>query len=434
MSQSTKIPHNKDAEDAVLGSLLIDGDYIHQLTLLPEDFFLDINQFIYSACIELKERSVGINQITVAHELNQKEKLGITGGAAYLSQLTANCTSPLDCLYYADIVNKLSIYRRMIQVGENIQKIAMSQPADVMDSVNKADDLLLTLRKNGVSSAVVSPEERASLMTERYERLLQLDEVSISTGLKDLDDILGGGMFRGEMVIVGARPGMGKTSFLMNVANRVSENHNVLVCSAEMPVEAITDRDIAGSLGVPTGLIRNGNYQDDLYSRIIGEGMDCVKNRHVYFYHDAPLTTSKIMQSGINVQLRHGLDFIVVDYLGLLDDDYGTSQYERIGHMSRKLKQISMKLNVPILVATQLNRALEKRDDKRPQLFDLRDSGRIEEDADVVLFLYRESYYNDVDDNITEILVAKQRQGDANKAVKVFFNKSAQTYHCLVRQ
>lgn len=434
MNKTKLPPYNLDAEENIIGSLLIDGEQIHGLSLEVSDFYSEENRLCYSACQALAERGVSINQITLAQELNEQGKLETVGGAAALSHLIANCATSLDCQHYAAIVKRLAIYRGMIAAGEKIGGLGYSQGPDVAEALNSADEILLSLRKNGMVSPIITPKQRADMMSEHYERLFTAEAgVALPTGLTDLDKQIGGGLYVGEMAIVAARPGVGKSTFLMNVANSVAVSRVVLVCSAEMTIAGITDRDVASALGMPTNEVRRGGYDADTYCRITGQGLQAVIDRQLYFYYEAPLTTAKILQAGVNIQLRHGLDLIVVDYLGLLDDDFGNSQYERVGYVSRKLKQTAMKLDVPLLVAHQLNRALETRLDRRPQLFDLRDSGRIEEDADLVLFLYRDSYYQDDADDVAEILIAKQRQGEGHKIVRVCYDRQHQRY-CNLRE
>lgn len=242
---------------------------------------------------------------------------------------------------------------------------------------------------------------------------------------------------------------MGKTTFIQYMSNQISKTSNVLFCSAEMSVEAVSDRDVAAFSGEPIGVIRRGGYSEEVEGKIM-RSLGEIDLLNVYYYQDMPLTTDKILQQGIAMSLRHGLGLVVVDYLGLLDDEYGRSPYDRISHISRKLKQVARKLNVPIVVAHQLNRALEMRSDRRPQLFDLRESGRLEEDADVVIFLYREDYYytrgewerefpsgNDdyhrYPEGVVEVLIAKQRQGLANITVKTLYDKEHQAYRNMVK-
>lgn len=449
---TTKLPpHSIEAEEATIGSLLIDGTAINSITLMPADFYSDLNALIFEACQALSEREVSINQITVAEELNKDGKLEEVGGVAFLTHLVANCPTSLDIVYYAEIVRRLAISRRLISASQRIAEIGYSADPDISQALDRADGELLEVRKHGVPSPIVTPRDRAELLSDRYERLAKSEEgVAIKTGLHDLDYWLGGGLYNGDMLLVGSRPSMGKTTLLQFIANGISREKNILFCSGEMSVEAISDRDVAGFTGETIGTIRLGGYSHELEGKIMG-ALGEISELQVYYYEDTPLTTAKILQAGIAMQLRHGLGVLMVDYLGMLDDDYGRSPYERVSFISRKLKQMARKLDVPLVVAHQLSRAVEARTDRRPQLFDLRESGKLEEDADVVLFLYREDYYytreewereflsgndhyREYPENIVEILIAKQRQGQANKIVKVRYDTEHQVYQNLERQ
>jgi len=432
MIDITEIPKNIEAEESVIGSLLLDGDLIHGLDLLADDFYSEPNRLCFSACKQLAERGTKINQITLGQELKDRGNLELVGGVAYFSHLISVCASPLDCQDYAKIVKRLATYRSIINMGGSIAHLGYDQSVDISKTIDKVDEMVLSLRKSGTSSPIITPKQRADMMVDRYEKLYTMESgIALPTGLKKLDSRIGGGLYAGELAVLAARPSMGKTTFLLNIAKNLASKQIVLFCSAEMAVEGITDRDVAGEIGVTTNQIRQGGYDDDTYCSITGQGLSSIINRKLYFYHDMPLTCSKILQAGTSMQLRYGLGLIVIDYLGLLDDDYGRSGYERMGYVSRKIKQIAMKLDVPILAAHQLNRALEMRQDKRPQLHDLRDSGRIEEDADLVLFLYRDSYYEDNADNVTEVLIAKQRQGEGHQIVKVYYDAEHQQYRDL---
>lgn len=433
MTNQITPPYNLAAEENVIGSLLIDGEMVHNLTIEAHDFSSEQNQLCFAACQALAERGVRINQITLAQELDEQKKLEVAGGAAYLSHLVANTVNSLDCWYFTDIVKRLATRRGLIVAADKIANIGYSGELDITEALDTSDAILLSLRQNGASSPIISPKERVKMMSKRYDTLYTAEAgVALSTGLNDLDYQTGGGFFAGDMIVLAARPGMGKTTISVNIANNAATSGKmVLFCTAEMTVEGITDRDVASILGITTNQVRRGGYDEDTYARIVGEGLQAVMGRSLFFYREIPLTTAKILHAGINMQLRHGLDLVVIDYLGLLDDDYGNSQYERVGFVSRKLKQIAMKLNVPVLVIHQLNRALETRPDKRPQIYDLRDSGRIEEDADLILLLYRDSYYQDEADDVTEILIAKQRQGESHIIVRVFYDRERQQYRNL---
>lgn len=430
-------PHDIDAEDAVIGSILIGGD-MNEITLEPADFYQERNQWIYQAYINLKDKSTSINEITVAHELHSNGKLDGIGGASFLAHLIASTPTPHDLKFYAEIVKKLSLKRKLITAGIKIQQVGYDESQDVYDSISKADDAILALRKNTGKVSVVTPDDRVKNLYERYEELYKKESgIAVSTGLSDLDNELCGGFIAPDLIVVGARTGMGKTTFLQNVANKVGEMKHVLFCSGEMGYKDISDRDIASRLGLTVSYVRSGGYSDETYDRIINEGIHSLGKINVSYYEasrDNPFTVPCIYQAALQTQIRSGLDLIVIDYLGRLGDQYGSNSNERLGYITNHLKDMAMELNIPIIIAHQLNRATEMRDDKHPQLHDLRDSGNIEQDADIVLFLYRDSYYGQASDGVTEILIAKFRQGEAGKMVKVYFDKEHQLYRNLSKR
>jgi replicative DNA helicase len=430
-------PHDIDAEEAVVGSFLIDSGAIFRITppLKVSDFYSERNRLVYEASWNLKERGVSINQITVAEALAQSNNLKDISGAAYLSHLISNCPTSLDCEYYADIVRRLSISRGLIESGKKIIELGQQTDPDIAGTLNKADELLLDVRKMGIPSPIVTPDDRVERLLIRYAKLNCVEGgVALSTGISKLDYALGGGLFNGDMVVLGGRPGLGKTSFMQTIANNIGREKVVLFCSAEMSVEGLSDRDVAGLVNAPISTIRRGGYSEEISQMIGGFAIEEIGKRKVFYYTDTPLTTDRILQAGISMKLRHGLDALMIDYLGLLDDEYGRSPYERVGRISRKISQMSKILDVPVLIAHQLSRDVESRDDKRPGLSDLRDAGNVEQDADVVMFLYRDSYYNkDLEDNSvdvvpTEVLIPKIRQGGGGKMVNLIFNKRTQSY------
>ena len=430
-------PHDLSAEEALLGAVIIDGTQIDNVSPIVKanDFYHEPYSFIFKAYEELYKFKTLIDEITVSDQLERMGKLEFCGNRSFLVHLKTVCTSPMDSMYYAEIVKRLSIARQLIVVGEQIKQIGYSNPADSAKALGECDEKLLDVRKTGIASPIITPKERAESLYERYNELAQKEMImALKTELYDLDKLLGGGFYDGDVVIVGARTGVGKTTFLSFLADMIGRYKNVLYCSAEMNSDSLSDREIAQVANVPTNRIRLGAYDEELHGKIMA-GIEEISAKKVFIYDDIPMTTDKILQTALTMQLRYGLGAIVIDYLGMLDDDYGRNSYERVGYMSRKIKLIARQLNVPVIIAHQLNRELEKRDDKRPHLFDLRDSGSIEQDADVVLFLYRDSYYNKIPPNqadVTEIIIAKQRQGEANKIVKVRYDKITQQYQSLV--
>lgn len=430
-------PSDIDAEEATLGSLLIDGKAIDDIPFLGgDDFYHERNRIIFDACSELNKRHEGINQVTVAQELDRNGKLEECGGVAHLSHLISITPTSLDLVHYANIVQRLSVSRRLIEAGRRIEGLGYRADPDPGVALNEADGLLLDIRKNTVGTPIISPDERVRMLYERYENLYAKDkDVAVRTGISSLDYMLGGGLFNGEVLLVAARTSMGKTAFAQTIANNIGKTgKNVLYCTAEMSWESLSDRDMAGILKVAMSTIRLGGYEDELYVKMLGEGLEALRERELYLYDDSPLTTTKIMNAGMEMKLRRGLSLIVIDYLGILEDEYGRSPYERVSYLSRKTKQIARVLDVPVLALHQLSRALENRpsDERRPRLSDLRDSGALEEDADAVVFLYRENYYNEeTDDDRTEVIMEKQRQGDdggRHQRVYLMFDKDSKCY------
>ena len=426
-------PHDIACEEALLGGILIDDAGYNEISINENDFYHEIHRFIFKAFINLNQTKTHIDEKTVSDEINRMGKLEAIGGVSTLMRLQTCCPSPMDVYYYAEIIKRLSICRQLIQVGAEIQKMGYSNPADITKALGDCDSKLLNIRKSGVTSSIIAPIDRAELLYQRYEELRQNEMVMAKhTGIYDLDKFLGGGFYNGDVIIIGARTGVGKTTFLSYLADQIAITENVLYCSAEMNSDSISDREVAQSAGIPTNRIRLGAYDAETFAKIV-DAVGEIANKKVFIFDEIPMTTDKILQAALTMQLRHGLGAIVIDYLGILGDDYGRSSYERVSYMSRKIKEIARKLNVPVIIAHQLNRELEKRDDKRPHLFDLRDSGSIEQDADIVLFLYRDSYYDQEKEKegITEIIIAKQRQGDANRFVKVRYDKPTQKYQNL---
>ena len=424
-------PHDIAAEEALLASILVDETQYDEVSLAPADFYHEPHRFIWQAFEQLAGSQTTINQITVADTLNRMGKLEFCGGVAYLLHLVSICASPLDAFSYAEIIKRNSIARQIIDAGNDIVKIGFSNPVDTTKALSECDEKLTIVRKSGIPTPIVSPKVRASAQYDRYTEMMESQKtIGISTGIAALDRQLGGGFYPGELAIVAARAGLGKTTFISHVANQACQRGvQVLFCSAEMDVDSITDREVAQHAGVSINRIRRGNYNNKLYAQI-QEAIGKIHDKPLYFYNDSPMTTDRILQYALGMKLRNGLGMLAIDYLGILDDQYGRNPYERITHISRQLKQIARILGVPVVVAAQLNRESATRDNKRPMLSDLRDSGAIEQDADVVLMLYRDSYYDQAaeNDNTVEIIVAKQRQGESNRIVKARFDKKTQRY------
>lgn len=428
-------PFDEGAENSTIGALLIDGDKIDEISLTPDDFYIESRQIVFQSMLNLRKRGVHIDETTVSQELKIMGK-GEDIIKSLFFCISATPTS-LDLYWYADIVKRLSTYRRLISASEKIKSMGYEASGDLEVSLDKADEILLDVRKSSGALSIFTPKDVSDMAIQRYTDLSNKEGgVSISTGLKDLDDALGGGFYGGDMIVLAGRPSIGKTELTLTLAKAASLIDNVLYCSAEMSVESIVDRIVAGRTKIPLPVIRKGGYEPADFKDIMGEPIQYLADLNVYYYRDMPMTTAKILQAAITMKLRFGLSLLVIDYLGILDDEYGNNGYERVGYISRKVKQIARVLDVPVVAVHQLNREVEHATDKKPQLKDLRDSGKLEEDADVVLLLYRDSYYDkETVNKETEIIIAKHRQGgSANQYVAVMYDSESHEYKNLYRE
>jgi replicative DNA helicase len=431
-------PNDVDAEEAVIGSLLIDSESMHKVAVLLDgaDFFREKNQWSYQACLDLHERNEAINQITVAQELARAGKLEALGGAAYLSHLVSQVPTSLHIEYYADIVSRLSMMRRLIAAADKISTIGHESDPDVDNSLNRAEDILFRLRSTESPRDFVPIRSLLSHYFEESELATHEEgEVPhIITGFRDIDDVLGG-MQRSDMVVLGARPSMGKSSFALNVARNtaVEQRAKVALFSLEMSKEQLVHRFLASESGIDSKRIRLGQHTEKEEKRIIDA--TGILSEAPIFVDDSPFpSTGEIRHKAKRLQNEHGIDLIIVDYLQLVRSN-GRFQnpVQEMSEISRSLKAIARDLNVTVLALSQLSRAVEARNPRIPQLSDLRESGGIEQDADVVMFIYREEVYTSKDvwekgttdpypENIADIIIAKHRNGPTAKT-HLFFRR-----------
>jgi replicative DNA helicase len=416
------LPHDIDAEEAVIGSIVIGGD-IKGLSLKGEDFYSERNRWVYESAQRLNDKKISINQITLSAELGTH--LENIGGAAYLSHMVAICPTSLDLPYYADIVQKLAIKRQVIEFSTKVADLGYNASGDLSEDFTSIDRMFLSLRKRSAPVQLVMPAERVRQALDRYDRIFYVEGGNaISTGLRDLDHWLGGGLMGGDFMVIGSRTGVGKTTIAQTIANNIAAKRKVLYVSVEMTTDDMTDRDVASYLGEPVSHIRRGNYEqtrEGLYTDILMALEEYVGKLNI-IHISGSFDTDKIHQIALSTQMRYGLDAVVVDYLGILKDRYGTNDEQRLSYISRNLKSMAMELKIPFIVPHQLNRENEKREDNRPKMSDLRGSGSIESDADIVILMYRENYYKRIQDTTTEVIIAKHRQGESNKLVKLSFD------------
>jgi len=428
-------PHDIDAEEAVNGSLLIDGRAVYEVAIFlqPGDFHSEQNRWIYQACLSLYQRDEAINQITVAQELDREGKLEKCGGAAYLSHLISVVPTSLDIEHYAQIVYRLSVMRQLIAASDKISDIGYESDPDVSAALNRAEDVLFRLRRQGSLDFV-----HIKQVLDRYFEAPPSPETAgyqpiphVFSGLTGLDDFLGG-FQRSDLVVVAGRPSMGKTSLVLNIARNagVEQGASIALFSLEMFRETLVQRLLSSETGINSRRIRLGLSTEDEERKII-EAIGKLSEAPIYIDDSPQLRVMEMRSKARRLHYEHGIDLIIVDYLQLLQGEgRNENRVQEISYISRSLKALARELNVPVIAVSQLSRAVEWRASHIPQLSDLRDSGSIEQDADLVTFIYREEVYTNEEEwppdkgeyprGLADIIIAKHRNGPTGQ-IKVRF-------------
>ena len=396
-------PHDVDAEEAVIGSLLIDGTAIYKITtfLQEQDFYSEQNRWIYGACLSLYQRPepAAINQITVAQELDRQGKLEACGGAAYLSHLVSIVPTSLDIEHYAQIVYRLAVSRRLIDAARRIEAIGYEAEPDVDASLNKAEDVLFRLRHGQ------SPRDFIHIrqVLDKYFEAPSHPKVEgyiepipdIFSGFTGLDDLLGG-FKRSNLIIVGGRPSMGKTSLVLNIARNaaVEQGACVALFSLEMARDSLVWRLLSSESGVNLSRIIHLGLHAEEEEKKIMEATGKLSETSIYIDDTPQLRVVEMRSKARRLHFEHGIDLIIIDYMQLMEGEGRTeNRVQEISYISRSLKGLARELDVPVVVVSQLSRQSEYRASHAPQLSDLRESGSIEQDADVVLFVNRDELH-----------------------------------------
>ncbi|MFO8101795.1 MAG: replicative DNA helicase [Dehalococcoidia bacterium] len=433
MNDDRMPPHDLGAEEAVLGSLLIDSDAIRKVidSLKPVDFYRDKNQWVYEAICSLCDREEAINQITVAHELNRVSRLESIGGPDYLDNLVLTVPTSVHIEHYAGIVQRLSLMRALVNTADRIAEIGYDAPPDTEVALDNAENLLLALR-NGKSWGGFVP--LGELIDDYYDKVsfeVSTEEEAglpcVDTGFYQLDQILGG-MYRSNLVILAARPGMGKSSLAVNIARNVAVEQKGVVglFSLEMSKEELARRFLAAESGVNSKFIGKGPLTSEQLNKLM-PAFQVLSNATIYLDDSGNLTDTGIKSKARRLQDRHNLDLLIIDYIQLMRTNRRIdNRVQEMTSISQSLKELARDLNVPVLALSQLSRAVEKERGKGkliPRLSDLRDSGSIEQDADIVIFIYRDEVYKSEEDwfvlnpNLpyprgeADIIVEKHRNG-----------------------
>ena len=445
------LPHDIEAEEAGVGALLINSDSFLRVSHLikPDDFYRERNRSCFTACVDLFQRSEAIDQVTLARELSRTNQLETVGGMSYLSHLISITPNSANAEFYAQLIARTATMRRLIDAASRISTLGYEDTDDVDATLRQAEDTLFKVR-TGQSDRGFVPlrqiydqflEDRAAL-TEPAQNI-----APVMTSFNALDELLGG-MQRADMLILGARPGLGKSALAVNICLNAAKNGFTSgIFSLEMSREQLALRILAADAGVDAHRLRLGLYTEAEEQRII-DSIGSLSDMPV-FIDDTPFQGIVEMRGkSRRLSLEHGVDLLVIDYLQLVQGEakgrFGDNRVQEVSEISRSIKGMARDLNVPILTCSQLSRVVENRTGHRPQLSDLRDSGSIEQDADVVMFISREDVYFTEDEweqqfpgrpyprAIAEIIIAKHRHGPTG-SVKLRFRDHLVRFESLAQ-
>ena len=438
-------PMSLESEEAVLGSLLLDPkSYLRLATFLTgEHFFLKRHEHVWNAFAQLHERGDNVDYITLSEELENMKLLDEIGGQAYLVKLVNNTPTAKHAEVYGEMVLRTYIRRQLLTVADQIRQHASDESMQIDQVFSESENAILALKPDKTRKDLISLQE---VLSEYYDEVERINEEGVSigtpTGFYDIDMMMGG-LQRSDLVVFAGRTGMGKTSWLLTTAVNVARLGNVVVLfTTEMGVDQVAQRIIAMESGLNIQKLREGLLSTNefvLFTEVIGR----LSELPIYIDDSAHITPTDILIKSKRVQHEMGLSTIIVDYMQNMSAGrkYQNNRVQEISYISRELKEIARELRVTVLAAAQLSRRVEERSDKRPQLSDLRESGSIEQDADSVLFLYREEYYEEATEfpGLAEVALAKNRHGPTGKAylhfdenIAMFKNAAQQSTENLI--
>lgn len=413
-------PHSLESEQCIIGSILLDKDAMISVSeiISKEDFYMDTHRIIYESMLELNNESKPIDIVTVSDKLRSKGYLEEVGGVNYLTSTTTMIPTTSNIKSYAEIVKQKSILRNLIGISNEIIELGYEESDDIDDILNKAEKKIFDISQSRVGSEF-QPIGKVldsvySMIEDLYSSGSEL--TGLDTGFIDLNNKLGG-FHKSDLILVAARPGMGKTAFALNLVLNAAlkSKANVAVFSLEMSREQLVQRLISSQSNVPLREITTGKIQDRSWKEI-ADGIRVLSSTNIFIDDTPGIKISEIRSKCRKLKLEKGLDMIMIDYLQLMEaDGRAESRQQEVSKISRSLKILAKEMNCPVIALSQLSRNTEGGKDHTPKLSDLRDSGAIEQDADIVMFIYREEYYdkfNAENKNKAEIIIAKNRHGE----------------------
>ncbi|MBE7028385.1 MAG: replicative DNA helicase [Ruminococcaceae bacterium] len=412
------IPHNKEAEQSIIGAMLVDKDSSISVfeSVTADDFYIEANKNIFLAEQRLFDRDEPIDIITVSEELRAEDKLDAVGGIEYLAYLATTLPTTANLKQYIDIVKDKTVLRNLIRASSEILDISYAPGAESESASEEASRRIFDLLDNQSSKGIVHIKD---VLIKAHEDLVNLYEnkgriSGVTTGIDGLDRKLYG-LQKSSLVMIAARPGVGKTSFALNIAVNaaVKENVTVAIFSLEMSSSQLISRIMSSHMLIDSDHLRSGELTDTDWDKI-AVSLNELGNAPIYINDSTDVSLSDIRAKCRRLKIEKNLGLIVIDYLQLMQGPKSESREKEIAAISRSLKKLAIELDIPIVALSQLSRAVEKRADRKPMLSDLRESGSIEQDADVVIFLDREDMYNPETENknVADCIIAKHRQGE----------------------
>ena len=427
MAEERIPPQNLAAEQSVIGSMLLDKNAVVRVIeiLHPDSFYRDAHRFIYETILDLFDRGEPVDLVTVSEALKKSGKLDAVGGAVYVADLLNSVPTAANVEYYAKIVDEKAVLRRMIETGTKIVTDAFRDPEDVDQVLDQAEKMIFDIAMKRTREGFFKIDSVIKRVLDKIDSLYGKKEsiTGISSGYPDLDQLTAG-FQNADLIIIAARPAVGKTAFALNIAQQVAIKQNIPVAlfSLEMSKEQLAQRMLCSEAEVDAQKLKTASLSDTGWKKLT-RALGRLSEAPIFIDDSASITATEIRAKARRLKIERGLGLVIVDYLQLMR---GRSRIENrvqeISDIARSLKTLARELDVPVIALSQLSRAVEQRPDRIPRLSDLRESGEIEQTADVVMFIHRDDYYNPQSDrgNIAEIIIAKQRNGPIGTIELVF--------------
>lgn len=423
-------PSNIEAEEAVIAAMILDKDVVNQLvqTLKAADFYRDENGILFETLASLNDRGEIVDLLTINEELKKKNLLEKVGGLAEIARIANSTATTQGAERYAEIIKEKSTLRQLIRINNQLLNRSYEEAEEVESILDDAERQILEISKDRESSGLVQIkgviDDVVTKLEELYDK--KTDITGIASGFTDLDKMTSG-FQKSDLIIVAARPGMGKTSFCLNIAQNVASKHDlsVAVFSLEMSREQLVQRIISSAAGIDQTSLRTGRLKAEEWARLV-DAIGPLAEAKIFIDDTPAISVREIRAKARRLKAEKGLDILFVDYIQLMSGGVKSeSRQQEISYISRSLKALARELNIPIIALSQLSRAAEQSQDKRPSLSHLRESGALEQDADIVMFIYREEYYDPESEKkaIAEIIIAKHRNGPVGNVDLAFFGE-----------